>query len=877
MIRLLTVLLSASSALAADSTAPIVGEELVFQERDGLLAVEAEHFFKQEKTQLRAWHLVSSEAVPNISPDGDPPHVAGASGGAYIEALPDTRRTHDDKLTAGKNFQNKPGLMAVLHYKVHVTNPGRYYIWARTHSTGTEDNGLHVGIDGTWPESGQRMQWTAKNKWFWDSKQRTAKVHTGVPGQLFIDIKETGEHTISFSMREDGFEFDRWLMTLEKEFQRPVGVGPTTLVRSGTLPRPFPFVKPTAPKVVQHARDSAPLVLPRKPDGNGTVAIAGNPRQWHNTELTLDGPFAHERDNEPNPFTDYRFEVRFTHESGAPNYVVPGYFAADGNAANSSAESGTKWRAHLSADKPGHWKYRITFHRGKNAALEDEGPREPVKLYNGRTGQFIVGAVRNAKRKQVQRDFRTRGRLQYVGKRYLRFAGTGEYFIKAGADAPETLLGYADFDGTVAGKRNVPLKRFQPHVPDWKDGNPTWKEGKGKGLIGALNYLSRKGCNAFSFLTYNAGGDGDNVWPFISRNKKFHYDCSKLDQWRIVFDYAQTRGLYLHFKLQETEMDDNRKGHKAESGNVPTSLDGGELGPERKLYLRELIARFGHELALNWNLGEENTQSPAQQRAMAEFIRKTDPYGHNIVVHTFPDQQDKVYSKLLGAQSVLTGASLQNSWNAAHQKTLQWVKASEASGRPWVVCNDEQGSASMGVPPDPGYRGFDGIAGKGEKKQYDLHDIRKHTLWGTLMAGGAGVEYYFGYKLPQNDLICEDWRSRDKSWDYCRIAVNFFASHELPLDEMRCVDELIGNSGNWNKGYCFAKPGDVYLVYLPDGGNRELDLSGQTGGFKVSWFNPRRGGKLVEAATVTGGRPVKLGEPPSDSDADWLAVVRKAP
>ena len=33
------------------------------------------------------------------------------------------------------------------------------------------------------------------------------------------------------------------------------------------------------------------------------------------------------------------------------------------------------------------------------------------------------------------------------------------------------------------------------------------------------------------------------------------------------------------------------------------------LGPERKLYCRELIARFGHNLALNWNLGEENTQS----------------------------------------------------------------------------------------------------------------------------------------------------------------------------------------------------------------------------------------------------------------------------
>ena len=42
------------------------------------------------------------------------------------------------------------------------------------------------------------------------------------------------------------------------------------------------------------------------------------------------------------------------------------------------------------------------------------------------------------------------------------------------------------------------------------------------------------------------------------------------------------------------------------------------------------------------------------------------------------------------------------------------------------------------------------------------------------MAGGAGVEYYFGYWLPENDLVAENFRSRDKSWDYGRIALDFF-------------------------------------------------------------------------------------------------------
>jgi hypothetical protein len=50
--------------------------------------------------------------------------------------------------------------------------------------------------------------------------------------------------------------------------------------------------------------------------------------------------------------------------------------------------------------------------------------------------------------------------LQYTGRHYLQFAGSGEYFLKLGADSPETLLAYTDFDGTVALKPQVPLHTF---------------------------------------------------------------------------------------------------------------------------------------------------------------------------------------------------------------------------------------------------------------------------------------------------------------------------------------------------------------------------------------------------------------------------------
>lgn len=600
--------------------------------------------------------------------------------------------------------------------------------------------------------------------------------------------------------------------------------------------------------------------------GNSTVlaeepSLGGELKTWHKVTLTADGPQAAETDSSPNPFTDYRMTVNFQHESGSPSYKVPGYFAADGKAAETSAQKGNKWRAHLSPDKPGKWTYTISFVEGHLAAVDSSAKVKPVKNIDGTSGSFEIAASDKS-----GRDFRGRGRLSYVGKHHLQFAGSGEYFLKAGPDAPETFLAYEDFDDTIANKPKVPLKTWKAHVKDWNQGDPTWKDGKGKGMIGAVNYIADKGCNVISFLPYNAGGDGDNVWPFVERNDQWHYDCSKLDQWQIVFDHAQSKGVYLHFKMQETEMDDD----------VPTSLNKGDLGPERKLYCRELVARFGHELALNWNLGEENTQTPKQQRDMAQYLKDIDPYDHHIVIHTFPNQQDKVYEQLIGDQSVLTGASLQNGWNQAHQRTLKWVTQSAKAGRPWVVANDEQGPASFGVPADPGYEGKDGKAGE-DGKQYDLHDIRKQTLWGTLMAGGAGVEYYFGYALPQNDLVCEDFRSRDKSWDYCRIALEFFHENQIPFWEMKNADQLLQGDSASKVGYCFAKPGTIYLAYLTEGGQATLNLTKDNQAYQVSWFNPRTGGQLQQGSVtqVKGGEVVSLGNPPEDAGQDWLVVLRQ--
>lgn len=619
-------------------------------------------------------------------------------------------------------------------------------------------------------------------------------------------------------------------------------------------------------------------LIPACKSAPGPATISGDLRQWHKVTLTLNGPTADETDISPNPFLDYRMTAVFMHSSGKPVYKVPGYFAADGNASETSAAEGNQWRVHFCPELTGTWNYKIVIDSGVNIAVEPD----TVKGYGilQSEGSFeIIPSGREG------RDFRSKGRLKYTGKPYLQFSGTGEYFVKAGADSPENLLACSDFDATYAYKTSgterdneastSALKSYAPHLADWNEGDPYWQDGKGKGLIGAINYLSSTGCNSLSFLTYNAGGDGDDVWPYISRNDKFHFDCAKLDQWQIIFDHAQQSGMFLHFKLQETENDDTIHDNLKD---ITTSLDYGDCGIERKLYLRELIARFAYEPALNWNLGEENTQTTVQQVQMAKFIRDTDPYDNHIVIHTYPDQQDKVYLPLLGTGNDITGISVQNSWETIHQRVVYWLKESRNAGKIWVVANDEQGPHYTGVPPDPGYEGFDGTA-RPEKysRPYTIDDIRKYTLWGTLMAGGSGVEYYFGYTLPQTDLSCQDWRSRAKSWEYCRIALEFFGSGGIPFHDMENTDVLAGNNHHDNSIYCFSKPGEIYLVYLPEGGTASLDLQEHTGTYSLEWFDPRNGGETIKGSIseIHGKGLQNLGLPPDLVNDDWLVVVRK--
>jgi hypothetical protein len=568
--------------------------------------------------------------------------------------------------------------------------------------------------------------------------------------------------------------------------------------------------------------------------------VSGELKKWHKVTVTFDGPQTGETAT-PNPFMDYRLNVKFTHVASGKSLIIPGYYAADGKAASTSADKGNKWRVHLAPNRVGAWKYKVWFRQGKNVAVTEEtNAGISARYMDGETGSFDIGPT-----DKTGRDMRARGLLQYVGKHHLRFAETGEYFLKCGADAPENFLAYAEFDGDFKtdGQKDNLIKTWEPHIKDWMPGDPTWQDGKGKGIIGAVNYLAMQGMNVFSFLPMNIEGDDRNVFPYTTYDERERLDCSRMDQWAIVFEHGNALGMYLHFKTMETENE--------------LLLDKGDLGPHRKLYYRELIARFSHNLALNWNLGEEINSATHDQKAdWANYLWEQDPYQHHIVIHNMGDP----HYDMLGDASALTGFSLQTSkvdFRQVHGRTRDYIDRSVAAGKPWVVACDEPGDATHSLITD--------------EEDPTRDNARKNALWGNIMAGGAGVEWYFGYKHPHSDLTCQDYRTREIMWTQCRYALQFFNHYRIPFWDMKCEDEMTANPDD----YVLCKPGEIYLVYLKHGGTVQVDVG--AGRFSYGWYNPRTGAGLngllrngTIDAVVADGRIEAI----APDDSDWLLVIQ---
>ncbi len=265
----------------------------------------------------------------------------------------------------------------------------------------------------------------------------------------------------------------------------------------------------------------------------------------------------------------------------------------------------------LRSERDPAWPYNLNPTPGNHSSLP------------GLSGSFVVSP-----RDADAPGFLKWGRLRYVGKHYLKFHD-GPYWIRGGTDEPENFLGYAGFDRT---RPKTPLCRARRRLACRRPG---------------LGRRQRAGHYRRAQLARQAA----------RQQHLFHDDeRRRRRQGRLALDRSDRTAGKLQkrpstFRHGQTETMGNRSQSRRAARDLPASraqrelktankreLDEGELGPDRKLYYREMIARFGHHLALQWNLCEEYNLNfnfgPERIRAFADFLRAVDPYDHPITVHS---------------------------------------------------------------------------------------------------------------------------------------------------------------------------------------------------------------------------------------------------
>lgn len=570
----------------------------------------------------------------------------------------------------------------------------------------------------------------------------------------------------------------------------------------------------------------------------GALCLADQPRvtgslaKWDVVTIDFEGPSASSSDSEPNPFMDYRLQVEFTSPSGK-SFNVPGFFDGDGK----GSQAGSVWRVRFSPDEVGPWQYRALFRKGPQVAISLDPAAAEATGFDGWTGAFTV-----VQQSPEAAGFYRWGRLEYVGGHYLKFRDGG-YWIKGGCDEPEDMLAYKGFSGTPAATHEFPN-----HVQDWREGDVDWDNGAGKGIIGALNYLASQHVNSIYFMPMNIGGDGNDAWPYLSNSEgraadTLHFDLTKLSQWELMFTHAQRQGLFLHVVLNEGEEGNKRK------------LDNGQLGPHRKLYYREMIARFSHHLAMQWNLCEEYNISrfkldPAVIKEYAQFFQDVDPYRHPVTVHNAGNVH-KAWDAFLGDKRFQV-----TSFQTRDMSIIRaWREKSAAAGFPQVVHMDE-------LWPDAA-----------DTRNVDRY--RKQFIYSIYLSGG-------GVELILRDLLeTEDYRKYEGHWRNLWVARKLI--QDLPFWEMAPAEQLLSEATIFTHrkrtygGRVFAKPGEIYVVYLPVcDGSGKLDLSAAPGSFTRQWYSPRTGEFVGEPQAVQGGGIIEIGTPPTELEQDWVVLVRKA-
>ena len=338
----------------------------------------------------------------------------------------------------------------------------------------------------------------------------------------------------------------------------------------------------------------------------------------------------------------------------------------------------------------------------------------------------------------------------------------------------------------------------------------------------AVVYLAQRGINSLYMMTNNIDGDDKDVWPWLGETAReakansagnVRFDVARLEEWRELFEYMQSKGVVTYLVLED---------------------DNAWQGYDHGRYYRELTARFSYLPGLIFNFNEEYNENYKLPQALGymQQLADLDPFDHPRGIHNVnTPNDDYIDSPQIDFTSIQTGSpGGRDPGSVSHnQRAIDWIERCRSRDRRVLMV------------------GFD--EGRPEED--------RRAWWSAYLGGGVWEAHVF----PPYDRPMPAW---ERVWTELGGTRTFMES--LPFWEMVPANDVVRGG----KAFCLAKPGVVYALYLPEGGEVNVELPvGQD--FIVTWWDPAQGrsGKFAQESRISGGWQTLT----APATGDWYRVT----
>lgn len=548
---------------------------------------------------------------------------------------------------------------------------------------------------------------------------------------------------------------------------------------------------------------------------SGSVPPAAEPApvevpRWELHEFTVNG-----RAQVENPFRDAALVGEFVSPSGNTN-ILDGFH-----------DGGETWRLRFTPDEEGEWTYLL---RGEGVEILQRGKLHCTKAH----GQGFIGVH------------------------------------------PENPYAFAYADGTPffpMGDTCYGLYDDSPITPELRD-----------------EYLKARRSQRFNFVRMTVGHSEARAathsayWAWGGTAQQPDLDRFNPDFFRgldVLVRDLRARGMNIELILL------NFYRRPFTDTNVWTPA-------RERLWLRYVISRYAaFDNIFLWTVANEYETHPEGKyrldfpddvewaKATARFIKETDPYRHLVTVHpviSASRQGDSPRSpfdppwrigEFFGDEEAIDVLSQQTGqsgdgtawdedrqcWTGDAVTLVASLRADRRFGKP--VLNTENGYEYLRGHPT------------GRKQVHHTDKVRR-SAWRIVCAGGylaAGFHGTIGHSDAWNRLDAPNHYTfivKDEgAAPQLGALYDFFAG--LPFWRMQPFADVTGDV------VALAKPGEVYVVYFPQGGSATLDLTRESGRFTGRWFNPRAG-EYEQEFSLRGGSLATLAAPDAQ---DWSLLLKR--